>query len=92
MPITSIEQRQIEIPSHVSRAEELDIAALGYIRGLMQRIKEPFYFVEPSGRKVRRVKIENIGRRYITLNYVRDEDEQLITRLISAAERQLELL
>jgi len=89
MPITSIDQRQIEMPLYVRRSKDIEVAALGYVRELMDRIEEPFYFGDDQ---LRRIKIESVGRRYITINYVRGEDEQLIPRLRAASQRQLELL
>lgn len=89
MPITSIDQRQIEMPLYIRQSKDIEVAALGYIRELMDRIREPFHFGDAQNR---RIKIESVGRRFITINYVRDEDEQLIPRLVAASERQLELL
>ncbi len=89
MPITSIEHRQIEMPIYVQNSDDIEAAAIGYIRELMQRINEPFYFGDMG---LRRVNIESVGRLFITINYARDEDEQLIPRLRAAAKRQLELL
>jgi hypothetical protein len=92
MPITSIEQRQIELPHHIQNmdGDKWDAAA-DYLSHLMAAIHEPMWFYVGAERYPR-VRLETVGRKYMTINYIRAEDESLIVRLFAAAKSQMELL
>ena len=91
MPITSLEQRQIRITPEIRKAKYKKPFAEIYLKHLMEEIGEFYYFVH-QGHKHPRIVVETVGTRYITINYVRAEDEGLIPRLVAASKKQKGLL
>lgn len=86
----TITDRRIAIPDHVRLATDKKRAATGYIEYLMGKLGERFLFWDGST-PIPRVEVDVVGTKYLTINYVRDEDESLIARLRMASVKQLEM-
>jgi len=87
MPVTSLEHRQIKLTKQISCADNRHAQAVIYLKELMKKIGEPYHFVV-QGKPIPRVEVEAIGSKYMTINYVRAEDETVIPKLVAASKRQ----
>jgi hypothetical protein len=85
----------IKIPGNIQRIESPVTRALAcrdHIKQLMKEIGEDYYYRVHFEEIFPRIQISYVGKEYMTINYIRHEDEYLIDLLKAVSRRQSRLL
>lgn len=85
----------IKIPGNILRmdgAAARTLACREHIKALMKEIGEEYYHRVDDAEIFPRIQIEFVGKEYMTVNYIRHEDEYLIDLLKAVSKRQSRLL